>query len=50
MFSLNKKTQMPELESALPGREDVMAVTNTNYVTGNSMQPPFPEGFEIYLQ
>jgi len=40
---------MPGLESALPGRENAMTVANTNFVTGNSMQPPFPEGLEMAM-
>ncbi|MFA5985198.1 MAG: peptide-methionine (S)-S-oxide reductase MsrA [Methylococcaceae bacterium] len=41
IFSV-KKTQMPTLENALPGRDTAMSVTNRHFVTGNPLLPPFP--------
>lgn len=40
------KTQMPEPNQALPGRESPMPVTNRHFVNGNPIQPPFPEGVQ----
>ena len=44
LFDIRKKHLMPSAESALPGREEAMAVPATHFVNGNPMKPPFPEG------
>lgn len=49
MFWLNRKTEMPVPEEALPGREEAMPVPDRHYVTGNPLVPPFPEGMEQAL-
>ncbi|MDX1519689.1 MAG: peptide-methionine (S)-S-oxide reductase, partial [Gammaproteobacteria bacterium] len=46
---LGKKTRMVSPEEALPGREEVMPVTNRHYVTGAPIKPPFPGHLEIAL-
>jgi peptide-methionine (S)-S-oxide reductase len=46
MFLVNKKSEMPARDQALPGRTEKMPVTNRHYVLGNPILPPFPEGFE----
>lgn len=38
--------EMPTRDSALPGRETPMQVSNRHYVNGNPILPPFPEGTE----
>lgn len=45
-LGMGKKAVMPEPEDALPGRAQVMAVTASHYVTGHSLQPPFPDGMQ----
>lgn len=42
MFS--KKTQMPGIDDALPGRSDVMATATEHFVNGNPLNGPYPEG------
>ncbi len=49
MFGTEKKTAMPTRAEALPGRSERMAVPERHFVTGHSLQPPFPEGMEIAL-
>ena len=49
MFATQKKTQMPQPDEALPGRDEAMAVTNRHYVLGNPIQSPFPAGHEQAL-
>lgn len=44
MWHLNtEKTRMVSPEEALPGREEVMPVTNRHAVLGTPLLPPFPE-------
>ena len=38
---------LPTPESALPGRDEAMPLTNRHYVNGNSIQEPFPDGLEV---
>lgn len=40
------KTTVPTASEALPGRAEVMPVTNKHYVNGNPIQKPFPENLE----
>jgi peptide-methionine (S)-S-oxide reductase len=42
MFPLKEKMRMPTPEKALPGRNEIMSVTNRHYVKGIPIQPPFP--------
>jgi len=46
MFLRRKKSAMPTADEALPGRAAPLAVASAHFVTGNSLQPPFPDGFE----
>lgn len=47
MFSgLDKKTQLPNAEEALVGRQIPMPVENSHYINGNPIVAPFPEGTE----
>ncbi len=46
MFGLNKKTEMPSDESALPGRDVSVAVPPRHFVLGTPMAPPWDEGGE----
>lgn len=41
-----KKTRLPAAEEALPGRAQPMHVAERHLVTGNRLQPPFPEALE----
>jgi peptide-methionine (S)-S-oxide reductase len=38
---------LPTPESALPGRDEAMPLTNQHYVNGNPIQEPFPDGLEV---
>ena len=42
-----KKTDMPTLDSALPGRDRPIPISGIHFVNGNLMAPPFPEGIEL---
>jgi len=44
VFGLNKKTQMPAPDEALPGRQAALQVPNRHFVNGNPIKPPFPAG------
>ena len=46
MSLLHKSTALPEPDQALPGRLDIMPVPERNYVTGQPLRPPFPEGLQ----
>ena len=41
-----KKSTLPELSQALPGRTTEMEITNRHFVTGNPIKPPFPANLE----
>ncbi|KAA0024745.1 peptide-methionine (S)-S-oxide reductase MsrA [Antrihabitans cavernicola] len=43
------KSVMVSPDQALPGRADPIAVPNTHYVNGHTLQPPFPEGMETAI-
>jgi len=45
----NKKIQMPAPDQALPGRNDIMPVTNLHFANGHPIKPPFPLGMEQAL-
>ena len=49
MFGLNKKTEMPTQESALPGREMNMPVPPQHFVLGTEMLSPWPENTELAM-
>ena len=46
---MDKKTQMPAKEEALPGRGEAMSVSPNHYVNGNSIVPPFPETTQMAM-
>lgn len=46
LSAMRRATEVVDADSALPGREEPMAVAPANIVTGNPMTPPFPEGHE----
>jgi peptide-methionine (S)-S-oxide reductase len=37
-----EKQSIPQKQDCLPGREDVMPVTNRHLILGESLKPPFP--------
>ena len=49
MFGLNKKTEMPTQETALPGREMTMPVPPQHFVLGTDMLAPWPENAELAM-
>jgi peptide-methionine (S)-S-oxide reductase len=49
MFAAGRKTTMPEPHEALPGRDEKMPVPARHFVTGNPMQPPYPEGMKTAM-
>ena len=49
MLNIFKKTQMPSLEQALPGRLKAMPVPELHLVTGQALQAPFPENMQQVL-
>ncbi|WP_394753688.1 peptide-methionine (S)-S-oxide reductase MsrA [Crenothrix sp.] len=46
MIFSTKKTVMPSQDSALPGRDAPMVITNRHFVNGNPIVPPFPESIQ----
>ena len=49
MFAFRRQLQLPTPGEALPGRDQVMTVTNRHWVHGRPLLPPFPEGLELAL-
>lgn len=49
MFMLDmfqKKTVMPTIDSALPGRAEAIPTADTHFVNGRALDGPYPEGLE----
>ena len=46
MWMRKKSTEMPSREDALPGRPDPLPVSETHFVNGHPIKPPFPEGMQ----
>ena len=46
MWFTPRKLEIPTAEEALPGRDMPLPVPNKHFVTGNSLEPPFPDGME----
>lgn len=46
MFFMRKSTAMPSAAEALPGRPTPIPTARTHFVSGNRLQPPFPEGLQ----
>ena len=44
-----KKSEMPPISEALPGRSAAMPVPDKHHVNGNPLLPPFPAGMELAL-
>jgi peptide-methionine (S)-S-oxide reductase len=44
MFFSSKKLRIPSADEALPGRNSVMPVGETHFVTSHRIKPPFPDG------
>ncbi len=49
MFGLEKKLQLPSAETALPGREQVMSITDQHVVLNHPIQPPFAEHLQTAI-
>ena len=49
MFGLNKKTEMPSHDTALPGRDMTMPVSPRHFVLDTAMQAPWPENTELAM-
>ena len=49
MWKRQKLTEIPAAADALPGRPDAMPVTDTHFVNGHPLKPPFPEGLQQAL-
>lgn len=46
MFMQQKPLTLPSSEEALPGRNEIMPITNQHYVNGHPLLPPYPQGYE----
>jgi peptide-methionine (S)-S-oxide reductase len=46
MFLRRKSSALPTADKALPGRSEPLAVASQHFVSGNRLQPPFPDGLE----
>lgn len=49
IFNQFSKQQLPDPESALPGRDQPISVPASHYVNGNPLQCPFPAHLELAL-
>ncbi len=49
MFAFRRQLQLPAPGEALPGRDQIMTVTNRHWVHGRPLLPPFPAGLELAL-
>lgn len=47
--SADAKTRLPDPAYALPGRQDVMPISNLHYVSGHPLVPPFPEFYRTVI-
>jgi peptide-methionine (S)-S-oxide reductase len=41
------KSQLPDADAALPGRDDEMPVPEAHFVNRHPLRPPFPDGLEV---
>ena len=41
--------RIPNISQALPGRSEVMSISNRHYINGNPLQPPFPANMEMAM-
>jgi peptide-methionine (S)-S-oxide reductase len=46
LFSSPMKLRLPRPDQALPGRQETMPVSETHFVNGHRIVPPFPAGLE----
>lgn len=46
---VSKITAYLSKEAALPGRQDVMTITNKHQILANPLKPPFPDGYETVV-
>ena len=46
MFLRRKSSALPTADKAPPGRSEPLAVASQHFVSGNRLQPPFPDGLE----
>lgn len=49
MFGHHKLMHIPSPEEALPGREEVMIITNRHFVNGHPIKPPFPDRLQTAM-
>jgi peptide-methionine (S)-S-oxide reductase len=49
MFNLFKKSEMPVVTNALPGRSTPLETTLTHFVHGTPLKAPYPEGLETVV-
>jgi peptide-methionine (S)-S-oxide reductase len=49
MFGREKKLSMPSSSDALPGRQTPVILTNTHFVNGEVLQPPFPDNMQLAM-
>jgi peptide-methionine (S)-S-oxide reductase len=46
MFARDKKTNLPDIDEALPGRDEPMPVPDSHFVNGNPISGPFADHLE----
>jgi len=49
MFTLRKKSELPNPQEALPGRQEKMPVRGKHFVNGNPLSEPFPEAMQMAM-
>jgi peptide-methionine (S)-S-oxide reductase len=49
MLFTRKKSELPERDAALPGRDSAIEISAPHLVLGTPITPPFPEGYEMIV-
>ena len=49
MLWAQRAPRLPDVDEALPGRDEALPVPERHFVLGTPLEPPFPEGMELAL-
>jgi len=49
MFFARKKSELPQKSAALPGRRTPILLDGEHYISGRSLLPPYPDGYDVAL-
>lgn len=48
-FNSRKKLELPSKDSALPGRQEAIAISGKHFISNLSITAPFPDGYEVII-